>query len=536
MTSGKKATVTSNDLPVVAPTALSNIQAEAWALHRRARSGEALAVLDRSPTTDDATSLLLRGRLSLALSRPGAIAILRDQRFAGNTMRSQAEAAMLLGCAHTAIREYETAESCFAAAHIHLEASSEPDDELFREIELSLGTMLIAQGRIDDAERTANALARQEKPSSHAAATFFFLSQIAWHREEMHKNAAYLLQALTSISADPKPDVKLWAQALVRLAVVFQFVPSPAVRKVVIQHATDLPWTEELANSHSQCYRLLGTRAVVDGAISEGFAFLKRAANTPGASLTHRISAILTHADVSKSLGEPYSCEEHLLDATTLAQQVDWRTAPLNTREILIQLAEMHAHRDNALALSFAAQFESLGGFGIRGRGRDAIAQQNFCLGVLYAEIGETSKGVGMLEEAYAGFAAVGYDWPAGLAAIVLAETTSSVVWRSRARESLARYPNSYLSKRLTRLGRMDGSAMRTDPNHLTEDPKLKSLTRAQRTVYYRLLEGVSVKEIAADLKRSDHTVRNHIQAIFGKFGVNSRADLVHGVSKPPAV
>jgi DNA-binding CsgD family transcriptional regulator len=488
------------------------------ALHRRGRSGEALSILDRSTTTDDASSLLLRARLSISLSPSRAIVILGHPRFEYCASQCQAEAAMLRGRAHARLREYDTAERCFASAHSLLRGGV-ADGELYRDIELSIGSLLIAQSRIDEAANIADALSGQEKPPSQAAASFILLAQVAWHREQLDKNAGLLLQALRSITTE----------ALKRLAVVSQFVASPAVRQAVTQHAAVLPWTDELADLHSQVNRLLGTRAVVDGEITEGLALLKCSSTTPGASLHHRIDALLTHADVSKWLDEPFSFEEYLLESTALAQQVDWRTAPAAAREILLQLAQMHARRDSALALSFAAHFDSLGGFGIdnAGCGELAVAQRNHCIGALYVEIGEESKGVGMLEAAYAGFRRAGFDWPAGQTAIVLAEHTNSTIWRSRARECLARYPHSFLNKRLAQLDRMDAAATNSVPNRRPADPKWNLLTATQRTVYFRLLDSVSVKEIAADLDRSDHTIRNHVQAIFRKFEVNSRADLV---------
>lgn len=510
------------------PGGASSMHSQALALHRRARSGEALSILDRSTTTDDASSLLLRARLSITLSPSRAIAILGHPRFEYGSSQCQAEAAMLRGRAHTRLREYDAAERCFASAHSLLSAGV-MDGELLRDVDLAFASLLIAQSRIDEAENIANALSGQEKAPSHAAATFILLAQVAWHREQLDKNAGFLLQALRSISTETNPDVPLWAETLKRLAVVSQFVASPAVRQTVAQHATVLPWTEEIADWHSQVNRLLGTRAIVDGAITDGLALLKCSSTTPGAALHHRISALLTHADVSKWLDEPFSFEEYLLESTALAQQVDWRTAPATAREILLQLAEMHARRDSALALSFAAHFDSLGGFGPdnAGCGDSAIAQRNHCIGALYVEIGEKSRGIGMLEAAYAGFLRAGFDWPAGQTAIVLAEHTKATIWRSRARERLARYPHSFLKKRLERLDGIDAAGAVNAPGRRPTDPKWNLLTATQRTVYFRLLESVSVKEIAADLDRSDHTIRNHVQAIFRKFGVNSRADLV---------
>ncbi|MBC7816054.1 MAG: FHA domain-containing protein [Planctomycetaceae bacterium] len=54
-----------------------------------------------------------------------------------------------------------------------------------------------------------------------------------------------------------------------------------------------------------------------------------------------------------------------------------------------------------------------------------------------------------------------------------------------------------------------------------------KQLTPAQRRVYNELLSGRSEKEIAHDLKVSIHTVHTHSRAIYTKFEVSSRAELL---------
>jgi two-component system nitrate/nitrite response regulator NarL len=52
-------------------------------------------------------------------------------------------------------------------------------------------------------------------------------------------------------------------------------------------------------------------------------------------------------------------------------------------------------------------------------------------------------------------------------------------------------------------------------------------LTPAQHEVYEQLLKGLSTRDIAEELDRSEFTVRNHIKAIFKKLKVNSRASLL---------
>ena len=52
-------------------------------------------------------------------------------------------------------------------------------------------------------------------------------------------------------------------------------------------------------------------------------------------------------------------------------------------------------------------------------------------------------------------------------------------------------------------------------------------LTRREREVARRVIDGLSTEDIAAALFISEHTVRDHVKAIFGKVGVSRRQDLI---------
>jgi DNA-binding CsgD family transcriptional regulator len=52
-------------------------------------------------------------------------------------------------------------------------------------------------------------------------------------------------------------------------------------------------------------------------------------------------------------------------------------------------------------------------------------------------------------------------------------------------------------------------------------------LTQRETEIVLRLCQGLSTKEIAAEVMISAHTVRDHVKTIFEKTGVNSRAQLV---------
>jgi DNA-binding CsgD family transcriptional regulator len=54
-----------------------------------------------------------------------------------------------------------------------------------------------------------------------------------------------------------------------------------------------------------------------------------------------------------------------------------------------------------------------------------------------------------------------------------------------------------------------------------------QQLTPRQRRVYERLVAGLSEKQIANEFRISPHTVHVHVRAIYERFGVHSRAELL---------
>ena len=58
-------------------------------------------------------------------------------------------------------------------------------------------------------------------------------------------------------------------------------------------------------------------------------------------------------------------------------------------------------------------------------------------------------------------------------------------------------------------------------------DRRLAELTAAERDVFDLVRQGLSNKEIASARGRSTATVKNQLQSVFGKFGVNSRCRLI---------
>lgn len=59
------------------------------------------------------------------------------------------------------------------------------------------------------------------------------------------------------------------------------------------------------------------------------------------------------------------------------------------------------------------------------------------------------------------------------------------------------------------------------------EELLLDTLTTKERAVFDLLVVGMKMKEIATELNRSSATINTHINSIYSKLGVNSKAKLI---------
>jgi HD-GYP domain-containing protein (c-di-GMP phosphodiesterase class II) len=108
----------------------------------------------------------------------------------------------------------------------------------------------------------------------------------------------------------------------------------------------------------------------------------------------------------------------------------------------------------------------------------------------------------------------------------------------SEAIDELRRWSGRKLDPRIVSLvgelhhqGRLaDASAVLQSVRHLPEAvrfPQLSALSARQWEVLSHLMRGKRVRAIAKELLVSESTVRNHLSAIFERFGVHSQAELV---------
>ena len=118
-----------------------------------------------------------------------------------------------------------------------------------------------------------------------------------------------------------------------------------------------------------------------------------------------------------------------------------------------------------------------------------------------------------MLLEAWEIFEEFEYGWRAAHAAMLLARATRDEKWLARAARRIQPWPNSWIAQEVRRV-RIE----RAPQPHVSP---------AQRQVLDLLRSGKRNAEIARILRRSPHTIRNHIADLFQIFKVKSRAELV---------
>ncbi len=141
-------------------------------------------------------------------------------------------------------------------------------------------------------------------------------------------------------------------------------------------------------------------------------------------------------------------------------------------------------------------------------------AFEDHARGTLLVAEGNECEGGRLLEEAYDANVRFGFSWRPAFIALQLHALTKDNAWLRKAEAAAAEFPESAIGREIRRRAR--GSA----------DPRLASLSPAQRRIFELICHGKSNKEISSALDITVNTVRNHVAAVLVRFGAHSRAHL----------
>jgi len=509
--------------------------AQARAAYRRAEFSGAAAALDAMAADDGwfGAAALLRARIYLKRDPAAALAHLALCANVFSTPRERAEAEMLQGVSYARLGDPPAAEACFAAGA----RLASRGDALALEItyqraaaawivrdldgaELLLKDVLAAApGEFLGVPSVSGDLLIEASGSSDLLVEAYVLQgAIAAARGDVAGQGAVLLDALGLVRASASPGVLHWASIASQIANLAHELPSDSLRDAAFTELGAVPWTPDLAELRFATVRSVAWRRALDGDEFNAFRLLREAA-TLAPTDAWRVTAYCDRAYFATALGERRWAEQELSDAHELASRVTWTALDGEERFALSELAELFAPRDAALALAYVARYKDAGKRYARTlashHDRRVDAMEAYSFGVVQLALGRRGEAERLLREAWDVYDGLGYDWRAGRAARALFAATADQVWHVRAASKLAPYPRSWL---------VSTSGDVTTP---TAPLELAALTPAQLAVYRLLLRGNSTAQIAAQLARSEFTVRNHVKAIFKAFNVNSRPELL---------
>lgn len=296
----------------------------------------------------------------------------------------------------------------------------------------------------------------------------------------------------------------------------------------------DLPWGRESRPREPNRTTLSSTRMQTmawdawlfahDGDRVNAFRKM-RLAHAAAPSDPWRVWALASRAAMAIAFGELGSAAEHAAEAADLMSGIDWGGTAGEERIGLLLLAEVLTVTEPDNASSVLARYDAL-----KPMSNDQVlsddprraALEYHIRGLVLRSRGQAVKAREHLYQAYQLFNACRHLWRATLSLIELDATSVASAPRRdfylEAASIIVRehFPRSFLIRRLGRWLRA------------YDDPVVGTLTRAQRQVLHYLLDGWLPKEIAANKRLAEGTVRNHIgdlEVVWSSFdsGADSR-------------
>jgi tetratricopeptide (TPR) repeat protein len=284
-----------------------------------------------------------------------------------------------------------------------------------------------------------------------------------------------------------------------------------------------LAWTPDVAVERYTALRVLGWDDFMRGRFDRArWAFKDALALAP--SPAWQVMAHLDRSQVAGLARDDARAIEELAEADRLAQQVRWESTRGEERQALVALAVQHAPIDAVRAQRYAALYACLGTTNLEptvalAGDRRTLAFARYAQGRIDQALGRRSVASAMLREAYAIFDEAGHHYRAMLAAVGLAELTGDEGWRLRAQAHARRYPGCPL------ISLVDDAAAR-------EEAMPRQLTPLQRQIARALWSGAEAPELAERFGRGAQATEREIAAVFGAFGVGSRAGLLDEARK----
>jgi len=482
--------------------------------YARAEFAAAGDVYDAAVSSGAATSSdddLLRARILLKHDENRAVAFLIGRPARGNDRERRGQWALLLAIGYSRMRDFERADDNFALAQRLLTA---PSDKA--QIAYHLARRWLLEGRVGEAWSCADEMTR-EKSVATKIANQMLRSFIYCHEERYRDSAEVLIDVLTLMNKHRQEHLEEWFHAVQNLALLGRELSFDRAATVARQEIDrDVEWPQDFNLQRFQALKAVGWTCALRGDMLGCFRYL-RAAERVVPSKAFKAIISLDRAYFARIGGETHWCADEIAAAEALADEIDWNALQGEERIGLLLFAEATSTFALERSRYYLARYKNLD----RMRSPLLLAAFDHRVEAMaaYTEgvvrlAARDDKAEHAFREAWVIFDRIGYDWRAARAALRLFDVTKKTRWRHLAEDKLEGLPQSWLARELTH-------ARRTSEQIPVRLPPM------QHKVFSLLCQKFTTAEIAQHLGLSEHTVRNHLKAVFRAYGVKNRAALV---------
>jgi len=474
----------------------------------------ALALADTVPVDDEATRYeltLLRARTLIRLDQADrAVELLRAHSFSESGLDASTTAQMLLGAAYIRLGQLDRALTLLRDA---LQHAGDVHPTIRAELMLNLG---IASFRLNDFSEASRALGEVPPDADivHARA-LEYVGWIAWAEGDYPSAARAFHDTLVALRASTHADryVEAWAlYGLTMLAPELLLVSDWAVLEQWLRRfdwsvsgvAQVRFWT---LIASALMYEALGdVRAAREAA---------RRAEELGADPGYRVVAFCRLAATFRAIGEHEAHAEFLGRARSAYDALNVRDLPTDLRLVPLYLAEESVSGgDVDAAAALLVRYREVVAPSAQPSARE-LERWSAMADSIEARIRlarcDEQGAIPLFASAFQTFSTQQYRRRAAALALSLARLTGKKRYERYAEDALREVaPRYWMARELAELRGAGAPA----------------LTPTESEILALVVRGRTYKEIAAKRDVSWKTVGNHVQALFRKFGVRSRAEL----------
>lgn len=483
---------------------------EAFAAARFRKAAELYDLAVAGGTKPSFDDHLLRARIYLKHDENKAVTFLIRHKADREAPEKRGLWHLYIGVGYSRMRD-------FARADHHFDAASGLVREPRQKASLSYyrARRMLLERRIVEARDYIDAMgvdrSQETKIEQELLSSFAF-----GHEERYQDEVRSLLKTLGLIGNRREEHLESWFHAVENLAALAREIPieqAADVAKAEVDRETE--WPEDFALQRFQALKAVGWTRALRGDALGCFRYL-RMAERVAPSEAFKTIVQLDRAHFARFIGERNWWLDEIASAEAAAERIDWNGTNGDERIALLLLAESFAEIDAERSRFYLARFSGLDK--IRSPLHLFAFDQRLDAMAAYARgIVELGSGDSAAEEtlrrAYAVFDDLGYAWRAGRAALALFRASGKERWLHAAEAQLKPYTHSWLGEDL-RLAR-EGKTFRVQ------------LPPQQQRVFEMLSQKMTTEQIADKLGLSQHTIRNHLKAVFKAYGVNNRSALI---------